>query len=388
MRSKKSALVISALTVALLATGCATGAAESGEAKVEQGRGSSDATAAQAVVDAGSKEVILDGDLGVPLSAPADLSGKTVYYIPISLQVPYFAMELESTTEALESVGATVRGCDGQFAPTSIVQCMDQAIGAGAAAVITSAVPYEMASAGYEKLRSASIPSLLVISSPPEDGNVPSGLHYLEEAFMTHPAQELASQAVIADSDGAANVLFLKIIDSPALIAAGDAGIRTFEQNCSNCEVTTVEVSGARADEIPSLVSTQLLSNPSIDYVIPQTAAHLATSITGVQNANATSRVKFATTTGTLAGLQTQKSNPAIIANAASSTDYSGWIIGDATIRMITGTDVPTEYPPVYRIFTTDNIDSLELTPEAERTNDWFGPASYVDGFKALWAGQ
>lgn len=392
MRTKKFAILAPAIAFAIALAGCS--AADStpeptpADNGTTAGTGSVDAAAAAEAVAAGALEATAEGPLGTPLSEAADLTGKTVYYIPISLQVPYFAIELDAVTEALESVGATVRGCDGQFAPTSVVQCMDQAIGAGAAAVVTSAVPYEMASAGYEKLRAANIPTQLAIAAPPADGNIPEGLHYLEQEFMTHPAQRLASKAIIADSDGKANVLFMKIIDSAALIGSGQAGIDEFAENCAECVVEVVEVSGARADEIPSVVSTKLLANPNIDYIMPQTAAHLANTITGIQNANATDRVKIATTTGSLAGLQVQKSNPAVLANASSSIHYSGWIIGDSVVRMIVGDEVPTTYPPVYRIFEASNIGSLDLTPEAERTNAWFGPATYVEGFQALWAGE
>lgn len=387
MRMTKTAIAVSAAVLALALSSCTADAGGSGDPG-DDGPLSAEATRAADAVAAASQEVELTDALGTALGSPADLSGETIYYIPISLEVPYFAIELEGVTTALESVGATVRGCDGQFAPTSIVACMDQAIGAGAVGVITSAIPREMASAGFDKLIGADIPALLAIAVPPADGNVPEGLHYLEGAFTLHPPQVLAAQAVIADSNATAHVLYLRITDSPALIAAGDAGIAELEDNCTACEVQVIDISGARADEIPSIVSTALLSDPSIEYVIPHTAAHLPGAITGVQNANATARIKFATATGTLAGLQAQKSNPAIIANASASNDYFAWVIADAAVRMVVGEEVPDEYPAYVRIFTADNIGSLDLTPAAEKTNSWFGDDTYVEGFQSLWAGE
>ena len=40
---------------------------------------------------------------------------------------------------------------------------------------------------------------------------------------------------------------------------------------------------------------------------------------------------------------------------------------------------------PYQRMFTADNIGDLKLTPEAEKSGEWYGSTDYRDGFTKLW---
>jgi ribose transport system substrate-binding protein len=40
---------------------------------------------------------------------------------------------------------------------------------------------------------------------------------------------------------------------------------------------------------------------------------------------------------------------------------------------------------PYQRMFTADNVGSLTLTPEAEKSGEWYGPTDYRSGFTKLW---
>ncbi len=385
MRTMRPILIASAMLVTAVLAGCASGGPADPGSPSASSSLSPEAAAAEQLAAAMTEEVQYSEPLGTPLPEPIDLTGKTVYYIPLSLKVPYFTQELNAATEGLEAAGAAVRGCDGAFTPDAIVGCMDQAIGAGAAAVITSGFPYEMTTSGYDRLTSAGIPVLLAVAAPPADGNARPGLHYLEGGYNTWPQGETVARAIVADSDATAHVLYVRLVDSDALKNTGQAALDTFEESCSGCVVTVKEIAGARTAEVTDIVSGALITDPTIDYVFPQNASMLSYAITGVQNANATGRVKFGTTTGTLAALQVQKSNPAIIANAGGNTNYFGWTVADAAVRMLAGVEVPTTYPSAVRLFTESNIDSLDLSPEAEADGSWFGSTVYKDEFLTLW---
>ena len=36
-------------------------------------------------------------------------------------------------------------------------------------------------------------------------------------------------------------------------------------------------------------------------------------------------------------------------------------------------------------MFTPENIGELDLSPEAEKSGEWYGSTDYRDGFKELW---
>jgi ribose transport system substrate-binding protein len=346
--------------------------------------GSPDAVKATSAVAASSGVPQLAGSLGTALPHPADLSGKTVYYIPLSLQVSAFTNQLAGLKDALSKVGATVKSCDGQFSPTGVAQCINQAVGARASAVVTSSVSYTMASTAFAQLAKAGIPALLAGTEPA--AGAPSDIHFISSTWYQVPEAQLAAQAVIADSGGKANVLYLRQTDNATALKMANAGIDEIKSACSGCTVTTVDVQAPQVTQAASIVSGALLKNPSINYVVPETDNWASGAVTGVQNANATSRVKVASTTGVLGSLQLLKSSPLFIADAGTSARYVGWALADAAIRMMSGQATPTSYPPLIRIFTKANIGSLDLTPAAETSGAWYGsPAAYTAGFEKFW---
>ncbi|WP_084022521.1 sugar ABC transporter substrate-binding protein [Amycolatopsis thermoflava] len=344
---------------------------------------SPDAAEAAAAVQAASGEPVLTASLGTALAHPADLTGKTIYYIPLSLQVATFTNQLAGLQQALTKVGATVKSCDGQLSPTGVAQCIDQAIGARAHAVVTSSISYEMASTAFSRLTGAGIPTLLTGTEPV--AAAPTGLHFLSQGWYQRVEARLAAQAVIADSNAQAKVLYLRTSDSKSMVEMGAAGIDELKTGCPDCRVNVIDVAGTQVSQLPSIVSGALLKNPSIDYVIPQTDNWVPGVLTGIQNAGATSRMKMASTTAILGSLQILKSNPVLIADVGASPNYIGWAIADSAIRMLSSEPVPAGYPPLVRVFTKDNIGTLQLTPQAETGNDWYGSAPYVAGFEKLW---
>jgi ribose transport system substrate-binding protein len=63
---------------------------------------------------------------------------------------------------------------------------------------------------------------------------------------------------------------------------------------------------------------------------------------------------------------------------------YQGWAIADAAFRMMLGKP-PVEEKIPQRLFTKENIGSIELTKEAEASGEWFGSTEFTQMFTKLW---
>src|ERR1700759_2826819 len=74
------------------------------------------------------------------ISGVTSLSGKTVYYIPITQQSPQFAVTQAALESAFGKVGIKLQVCNGNATPTGIAACLTQATKAKAGAIITAAI--------------------------------------------------------------------------------------------------------------------------------------------------------------------------------------------------------------------------------------------------------
>ncbi|UUT34773.1 hypothetical protein [Microbacterium elymi] len=89
------------------------------------------------------------------------LKGKTVYFIPITLQAPQFAATLTAFTEGIKALGGRVQTCDGQGTPTAISACVSQGTQSHAAAIVAAAVAYDLAGNAFDAAQAAGIPVII-----------------------------------------------------------------------------------------------------------------------------------------------------------------------------------------------------------------------------------
>ena len=63
---------------------------------------------------------------------------------------------------------------------------------------------------------------------------------------------------------------------------------------------------------------------------------------------------------------------------------YAGWALTDEILRMATKTAPAAETFPS-RLFTAQNIGSIQVTTAAQASGVWFGDTSYQSAFEKLW---
>jgi ribose transport system substrate-binding protein len=83
-------------------------------------------------------------------------------------------------------------------------------------------------------------------------------------------------------------------------------------------------------------------------------------------------------------GLGLLKTGPLVKAVVVVDEVYEGWALTDEILRMATGTAPVTETIPT-RLFTTQNIGTIQVTTAAQASGAWFGDDSFESAFAALW---
>src|SRR5436305_165325 len=153
------------VSVALLAAACGSSSKHSNS--TSSGGSSAGVAHASAVVASLSKPTTTFAPPGPPLKNVKSLKGKSVWYIPISLSAPVFAVGNTALHTALGKAGVTVHACSGEANPSATAACINQAVARGAAAIITDAVPVVPAANASASAESHHIPALIVNQQPP-----------------------------------------------------------------------------------------------------------------------------------------------------------------------------------------------------------------------------
>jgi ribose transport system substrate-binding protein len=385
---RSQAVVCSALVMASLGlagcSGSSSGASGADGSSGASGSGGAAVQDAVAAVDEYRDGVAPTGEVSA-LEGIDQLRGKTVMYMPIALTVPFFQAAIHGLTDALEPVGATLQTCDAKANPSAAAACLDQAVKQGVAAVVTDAVPQAFAAQAFSAVQQAGIPLVTVNSG---DGETSATQAYVGGTGSTN-ASRLSADWIIADSQGAANVLLLEIVDSPASIGYVEKGaIPEFADQCPDCKVTVVKSTTSDLQNVPSLISTALVRDPDIGYVYAEFDADVPAVVQGLQTSSAGAGVKVVGTTGVLTSLQLIASGQHQVADVAQDGYEEGWQAADQAFRMVLGQPAREGVNATLRIFDKTNIDSLDLTAENSASSAYFGDGSYRQQYLTAWGVQ
>ncbi|PZA22151.1 hypothetical protein DMO24_06620 [Modestobacter versicolor] len=334
-------------------------------------------------------QAAVEEDLAVPepFEAPGpalegvdQVAGKKVLYIPISLQIPAFQSVYAAVQEATGEVGMEVSSCDGKFNPAGVAACINQALAQDVDVVVLDQVPLGLAAQGVAQLQAAGI-SILVSGQEPAPGT--AELAYLD----TGGAEIITSMAdwVTVDSGGDANVLVVAQADSPRQQAYIDEGlIPRFEEVCPDCTTTVTTTTASQLTQLGSQVSTELLQNPDIDYVVSEFDANVSYILQGLQNAPTGKDVKVVSAIGDIASLERVASGQQAY-DALGSNRWAGWAITDQVLRMLTGAQpLETSIGPS-RAFDSSNIDSVEVDQSSFDDESLWGGDTYTDVYRQVW---
>jgi ribose transport system substrate-binding protein len=316
------------------------------------------------------------------------LAGKTVYYVPIDQQVPIFPVVEAGLSQALASVGATLHVCDGGASPSTTTACLNQAIADNAAAVVTDSLPFGFAEQGFLALQKHHIPVLL--GDEPSVGAAGTPVPGTDQlAFLETNqtrAMSLSADWIIAHSGGTADVLVVEITDSPLTVQAVTQGaLVQFRTLCPGCKVHTITESTANLNSLSSAVSSALLTDRKINYVFSEFDTDVQAALGGVVQTGFGTKVIGVSSMGILGSLQMLKSSNFLYEDTGSDGVLLGWQYANQIFRMVLGQPVLQSENIPQRIFTRQNVGSLQLTAPGQLSGSWYGGTGFEAAFEKLW---
>lgn len=384
---KPRATLAIAVAAVLALAGCSQAAgtapaSSSASSSASSAGGDANVTAAQQQLDAHTA-VPTDGFLPTAkISGLAALKGKTVVYIPAVAQIPIFQTSFKAYSSALAAAGITAKLCDGQSNPSAVAACLQQAINTDAGGVILDSLPPIIAQQAYDAVLKAKIPVLLVTTSRPADS--PASVQLGGPDIVA--ATALAADVIIADSKGKANVLAIRVIDSPSTIQwMNDGALKEFKDRCPGCTVKVIETKSADLQNLPSKVSAALLAAPNVNYLFPQFSAEVDGALKGAADASRTDLTGLNTVT-TTGDLQRVKSGQGLKYSVGWDPVRESWVNTDLLLHLMTGQAVDaSKYTVPVRVFTKANVAGLSLTQAGWDSSAWYGGTAYQTSLKALW---
>jgi len=372
---------VGAVTIAALAlTGCEAGPEEQPKSSAPSSTSSTELTGIAADV---ASAMDAPGNT-VPTEPVADgdaLEGKTVYYVPITLQSAQFSVTATALTDALKALGAKIQVCDGKGTPTDVGSCINQGVSAGAAAIIGDAVSYNLGENAFDAAQEAGIPVIISNQIPNPDHPASPTLGYMATGGFSQ--SEITAKWIIQDSDGAANVLANVTADGPSPKAFFAAAEDVYADECPDCVIVKNEVSSSNFPLVSPSTQSALLANSSTDYLQTQFAQFLQPTLGGIQGAGVVGKVKVTAGSVQLGDLKAL-ADGSIAAATGQASAFTGWLLADQALRLAAGEELP-EYTIPIRLFTPENIGSIELTDAAEASGEWYGETTYPDEFAKIW---
>jgi ribose transport system substrate-binding protein len=379
-----------AVAASAAVAGCSTSSSgSSSSADSSASGGSSTGGAASSGVTYAQQQVTADeaatSTYPVPtasVSGVSKLRGKTVYYIPLVQDIPQFVVTAAALKTALAKAGVNLQVCNGEAQPSAIASCVSQAAGASAAGIILDSIPEGMAANAITAANGKKIPVIIADQIAPAGTANTSLLTYVP-GVIDQPSQ--IAYWMIADSDGKANVIINEEADSPSSIAYITNAEAVYKRYCSGCTVTVKPVTATSTQtEIASQVSSNLLSHPSATYYYTEFEDSLQPTIEGIQQSSKTG-ISLSEAGGTVDGLGLlAKGSDGMQAVVTVDEAYAGWALADEALRLGAGS-APVSEPFPSRLFTRQNIGSIQVTAADQDSGAWFGNDSYQSEFAKLW---
>jgi len=366
--SSSSSSTSASSTATASASSSSTSAASAGVTKAQQMVTQLEATTASYPVPTAS------------ISGLSSLKGKTVYYIPLVQFIPGFVVTAATMKTALAKVGVNLQVCNGNAQPSAIASCVGQATGANAAGIILDSVPFGMAENALNAAEAKKIPIIIADQYPPSGNSNTDAVTYVP-GVVDQPSQ--IAWWMIANSDGKANAIIAEEADSPSSIQYVVNSLSIYKQYCPGCTVTVKQITASTTSLIASATSSNLLANPNATYYYTEFEDSLQPTVQGIQQSNKTG-IQLSVAGGSVDGLGLLKGNTDVKAVVTVDQAYAGWALSDEILRMATKSAPVTESFPS-RLFTSQNISSIQVTTADQASGAWFGDSSYQSTFEQLW---
>ena len=319
---------------------------------------------------------------GPAFNAKSAASGKKLFLIPASSQVPFVKTIADGVRAQAKRVGLAYTEWQNQGTPTQWVQGMQAAISQKASSIdLLAGIDPAALQPQIKQAKGKGIPTVV---SHLYDVKQPSAPNVQVVDIPYNQAGRLLADWAILKTSGKTNAL-VTIINQVNSTKPMLAGIRDeFKKRCGpGCKLTTIDTTIADlGTKLQPAVQSALTRDPKIIYVIslydsaqgPQTEA-------AIRAVGAAKRLHIVTFNGTPSILKEIKPGSIIAMDVGENLDWISRGVLDQHLRLMAGLS-PSKTPNIpIRVFDATNIKQAGTPPQ---NGKGFG-SDYVAGYDRLW---
>jgi ribose transport system substrate-binding protein len=272
------------------------------------------------------------------------------------------------------AIGYKFKLCNGGTTANQISACFQQGIAAHPTAIVVNGIGYADAQPSFVAAHKAHVP--IVGTFTGDSPGVPGVVTEVAGNTCVQQAKTIAN-AIIADSKGTANVLFVGTNTYECNVQRQD-GFVSQMKTCPTCKVSTLSFAiDAVTSQLPSQLQAALQANPNLTYVVGTFDAVALAATVAIRQAGKTNSIKVAGFDGDAPDLQLVAKGDIQKWDDVTGGSEPGFAAVDAAARNAVGKKVPA----------VTNITSLLVTKQnySQIAPAYQGPKGYAKEFAKLW---
>jgi ribose transport system substrate-binding protein len=367
-----------ALAVCLLSVACGSSSTATGG-----GTTSANIAEAQTLVTKAEQPIASWQPVGGKFDA-SKAKGKTIWYISLSLSIPFEQFVLQGIQQGAALVGAKGIGFDGNYSPATASRGVSEAIQAKASLIMIDGFQPQTMVPAIAQAKAAGIPVLTANTQdpgPPLPGYPPGVIGIATHNYKV-PGQ-IEADFVVADSKGKANVLFLSTTDVPVITTGvKDGFVNELSRLCPACKVTIEDVPSSQWSGLTPRTATLIASHPDVNYMVPDFDGMVIYMVPGVTSANAQNKVKIVSFNASPSVMKNLAQHNVVAGDTGGPNLVQGWAFADEALRILAGGQPVNDLNIPTRLFDSNNIGSIDLS---KQESEWYGVGDYISKFKAQW---
>jgi len=369
--------VAGAISAALVLAACSTSPSAN-----DKGAGSAasggDVPAAKALVEKASGPVSFN-DPGGPVGV-SRFAGKTIWVITSDYSVPFIQAIVRNMKDAAQVAGLKLQVYDGKGVTQTAANGIQQAVGAGAAAITIISVNTQYVASAVKGANDAKIPVVGILST---DAHQPIEKGAAAEVTIDYAlsGKELVAYSV-ANTNGPVSGFFLTL-PSIATFDAMKQGVKDgFSQFCSSkCKINIANLTeGNFKNETQSNTASALLRYPDTNWVFPAIDAMAQFAIPSIVTAGKAKSVHLGSINAFEANLKFIVQGNVQSVDVGNSNSWLGWAAIDRTLRAMAGEPPSVVTVPV-RLFDKNNLKGIDISDESKL----FPGVDFRPKYKKLW---
>jgi ribose transport system substrate-binding protein len=366
------------MAILLVVAGCGSSSSNSS--------GSTGATAAASSAKAAAAAEVAKFTGPVKFISPgppvdiSKLAGKTIAMVTLDGGLPFVQSVFGGMKQAAAAAGVKVQLFSANGSTSTASQEIEQAVAAGAAAVVTFAVNMVYIPNAVKAAKKAGVP---IVGALTIDANAPLEPQAAGEVSIDYVTSgRLLAAYAVANTDGPVHAAYQNLagIDTFASLQQGiEAGMKAY---CpSGCSLTTDDLnSNNLQSDAGSTTTSEIARNPQLNWIFSAIDGIAQFSVPGVQLAGKQKTVRIASINAVTVNLQFITEGKVQAVDVGNSNNWLGWAMVDRALRAAAGEPPAMSIVPI-KLFDASNLKGADLNNE----DSLFAGADYRADYEKLW---